>query len=368
MDYSFETALSVGRIDKDAGVIHGVSVINLGEARGHGLHVDRTCMGQLLEIGNNSSRVPMRISHGSGPTETAGYITNFKIANDQLRGDLHLLKTHPQRAQILELAESIPGGVGLSCAFRGVPEELGGKKYARVAKLNSIDLVSTPAVTDGLFEEGSLDNDVQCMDNPTTDQPANEIEDLRAEFGEKLADLENFQRELVTGFSEVLEADEQDAQEEVDELTDSEIEAVIDELIEEDGSEFDEGSSEFEELQLIVETLLAEREAEMAHEEHFEFEDSMQILGAKLTALEELVDTLAAENEALKYSNLSGGAKPSTPTFLNAKNSEFKTQFEAAVNDVMLEEKKSYTEASEKIVIEQPALYQDYLTNLGAIS
>lgn len=151
------------RVDREAKIIRGVSVITGDiKAEGHDLWTDDTTLLQMKQRGEARKKVPVKENHRKGEDPTGveaycGYLTNFSIDGKQTRADLHLLKSHPRCDLYLDIAETAPETLGLSAAFEP-PEKkvvLQGKPRARVEKLLSVDLVSTPAANPtGLFEAG----------------------------------------------------------------------------------------------------------------------------------------------------------------------------------------------------------------------
>jgi cell pole-organizing protein PopZ len=97
--------------------------------------------------------VPVKWNHRSGADAVAGYLDNFRIDGEKLLGDWHLLKSHSQYAQAMEMAERMPKNVGLSAAFMGDDEKRDdGKMAARCKELISVDVVANPAANPtGLF-------------------------------------------------------------------------------------------------------------------------------------------------------------------------------------------------------------------------
>ncbi len=63
-----------------------------------------------------------------------------------------MLKSEPNSAKLLEMAETIPDTFGLSVAFSGPDEVIGGKTYNRCTELYNAALVDVPAANPtGLF-------------------------------------------------------------------------------------------------------------------------------------------------------------------------------------------------------------------------
>jgi hypothetical protein len=178
MDTKFFEQL-VGKVDPIGGVIHGVSIITGGvTARGHDLEVDQKTLLQLHECASKMGKVPVKWNHRSGADAVAGYLENFRIQGQKLLGDWHLLKSHPQYEQALELASVMPECIGLSAAFMGEDEKrTDGKTAARCHELISVDVVANPAANPNGFFEANLamsvdtnNNKQTLMDNPNTQQ------------------------------------------------------------------------------------------------------------------------------------------------------------------------------------------------------
>jgi hypothetical protein len=143
----------VGIVDRQNGVIHGVSTIT-GDcvAEGHDLAVDAETLKQLHSLARSRPQIPCNIDHSTGVENTCGWLQDFRLDGNKIRADLHLLDSHPRREQILDLAEKMSSCLGLSCAFKGQGvTQKNGKKAARAEKLLSVDLVTRPATGDGLF-------------------------------------------------------------------------------------------------------------------------------------------------------------------------------------------------------------------------
>ena len=152
--FTFDSSLSGGAVDREGGVIRGVSLITGGvTARGHDLTVDDTTIAQLFQSATSKGTIPVKLDHKSGIENVCGYVTAFRVEGNKLLGDWHLLKTHPHFATTMEKAERMPSCFGLSAAFVGKEEAREGKKFARCAELLSVDCVTQPAANpDGLFE------------------------------------------------------------------------------------------------------------------------------------------------------------------------------------------------------------------------
>jgi hypothetical protein len=178
MKTEFFQAIS-GKVDRDAGLIRGVSVITEGEALGHPFKVDRTTLEQVKQCADtHAGGVRVKVDHGTGFDAIVGNLRNFFIDGNQLRADLHMVKSHESYPVIMELAETQPETFGLSISFTGKHEVIDGVKFARCTELYSVDLVDMPAANpSGLFS--------------AVDSPAKVMIDFKSFFSE----LRSFNRE-----------------------------------------------------------------------------------------------------------------------------------------------------------------------------
>lgn len=134
----------------------GISVATVGPALGHEMMVDDVTLLQAEQAGVAGSPVKVFVDHDESIDSLIGFLTNFRIAEDQLRADLELLGSHPQASFYSEILTKAPQRVGFSMTFSGTPDEQDGKRFARVSELVSVDLVSRPAANpDGVFRAGS---------------------------------------------------------------------------------------------------------------------------------------------------------------------------------------------------------------------
>lgn len=237
---SFHTDLNAGSVDTINAVIRGVSVITSGLiARGHDLEVDATTLDQMKTCAEKKGQVPVKIDHKSGAAAVCGYLTNFHIDGEKLKADWHLLKTHPQKETILEVAERMPRGVGLSASF--LPPEktektASGKKAARCEELVSVDYVTLPAANPGgMFSTPAVDTPPNTTSTHMTPEDLqNALTAALAPITERLDNIEAQQQDLIdaqndTGEEPSLEDLAQMSDEELAELgtTREEVDAAL---------------------------------------------------------------------------------------------------------------------------------------------
>ena len=132
----------------------GVSILEVGEAKGHDLFVDKTSLETAFKLMSNAKNgIKVKINHGSGLESVVAFARNPRIEGDKLVADLRLLRNSPHYGLIKEMASEAPDQFGVSLAFVNESETINGKDYIRPQSIASADLVSSPAATNGLFEE-----------------------------------------------------------------------------------------------------------------------------------------------------------------------------------------------------------------------
>ena len=132
----------------------GVSILEVGEAKGHDLFVDKVSLQTALNLMRGAKNgIKVKINHGSGLESVVAFARNPRIEGDKLVADLRLLRNSPHYGLIKEMASEAPDQFGVSLAFVNESETINGKDYIRPQSIASADLVSSPAATNGLFEE-----------------------------------------------------------------------------------------------------------------------------------------------------------------------------------------------------------------------
>ena len=150
----------------DALKFEGISVATVGPALGHAMLVDDVTLLQAEAAGQNGSPVKVFVDHDESIDSLIGFLSNFRIEEDQLRADLELLGSQAQASFYSEILRKAPQRVGFSMTFSGTPDEAAdGTRLARVSELVSVDLVSRPAANpDGVFRAGSEPEAVPAVD------------------------------------------------------------------------------------------------------------------------------------------------------------------------------------------------------------
>ena len=217
-----ETGIRLGEVDKENEVLHGVQITLEGEARGHGVYLDREFCEAVAAAGNATGDVGLKVRYGHPAmcsdalgTEL-GRAKNFEVRDIErvtdsgervtvagVFADVEILKSAHSAPQgdiakhVLEMAAEDPGQFGQSIVFtyadwvvkdadgnrhsynaevadpedkkQALSEEqwfaqsADGKVYAVLGKLHGTDFTDTPAATDGVFSTGTLAEEAEQM-------------------------------------------------------------------------------------------------------------------------------------------------------------------------------------------------------------
>jgi hypothetical protein len=279
-------------------IIEGVSVISVGEAKGHGLFVDAQTLREVKACAESyAGGVKVNLDHGAGIKDIVGFCDNFRIIGDKLVADLNLLQNAERRDYVLEIAEKLPDTFGISIAFSGPVREIDGKRFASCAELYSADLVQTPAANPtGLFsfEAKPVDKISTAMETePNKPEMENgEQEDPIKEVMSRLSALESFvadyKKKMEEGEKEeeMMEDDKKDEESEMSKLS-----AKLDTIISNFGAAPMKGSAAVEEKPEQKLNLKALIEAKTSE------------LGSKTAAIKFAMTAHPAEYIALRDSN-----------------------------------------------------------------
>lgn len=175
-------------------IIEGVSIISVGEAKGHGLFVDDITLQEVKACAESyAGGVKVNLDHGAGIKDIVGFCDNFRIIGEKLVADLNLLETAEKRAYVMEIASRMPDTFGISIAFSGPVRERDGRSFASCTELYSADLVQMPAANPtGLFSftAKSVDTSAQQMDEDKNKMEDGEDKVSIADIIDRLSALE----------------------------------------------------------------------------------------------------------------------------------------------------------------------------------
>ena len=367
-----------GRIDEGAGVVRGVSLITMGDARGHGLVVDSKTLDQLKDSLEKTPApgIKAKLNHRSGVEAVFGYINNFQVKGNKLTGDLNMLQHHKDYNQTMEQIATMPGQIGLSVAFQGDKEPgKDGKVYARCKRIVSVDLVADPAANpDGMFET-KVDKELHYMNEPEEANEQASVEELLESINDRLAGVEGFQGDLQEAIAEQFSNDD---------VEDGDYEDY-DDYDDDDGDyeeEYDDGyaDADYEEAEALepveyssiddaLTYLEAKAEGALQAEQDFQDESVVADLEMKFEELKDANEELQFQNEnLLEALEASGGVDPlpsSAIEHLFGTPSDENT-FEFNVQ-AFSTETENPQEAIRNAVHNNPAAHRDYLVRQGIL-
>lgn len=133
----------------------GVSILTIGEAKGHNEFIDETTLKTALEAFNKvPGVVKVKLNHSTDISSIIGYMTNAYIDNGKLRANLHIFRASQQFAWLDTTITRLSHTFGTSMHFTpSEPEIKEGRCYIRVCELHSIDIVDRAAANESLYSE-----------------------------------------------------------------------------------------------------------------------------------------------------------------------------------------------------------------------
>jgi len=159
-----ESVATGSKVDRENKVINGAAVIRIGKVKdSRGWKITDVTLDQVVKYGNaNTSGVKARVDHPSRGKSSMGTFLgvwkNFRKDGDTVRADLHLSPTAfntPGAGDIatyvMDMAEHEPNHFGASISA-DFTKDFDGIELT-IASLDAIDIVDSPAGTDGMFSK-----------------------------------------------------------------------------------------------------------------------------------------------------------------------------------------------------------------------
>jgi hypothetical protein len=180
------------RVDRAAGVIHGVKILGLASKNGRVYR--REALERAIPL-YEAARVNVNHPKGApgaprGYEERIGTVRNILCRDEGLFGDFHFNPKHRLAEQLLWDAQHMPENVGFSHNVLARTSKQDGQTVVEeIASVQSVDLVADPATTRGLFEHA----DPQDVE-PRVAALADENRMLREELASLRADVATFQQ------------------------------------------------------------------------------------------------------------------------------------------------------------------------------
>jgi len=202
------TQLETTKVDPFSGTIKSASLITIGDARGHfdakgrQIKVDEVTLEQIFKLCNKMGTVKVKADHGTGVMEIVGWADNFALTADKVLADVHIYESEPQRARLLEIAETNPHHMGISMEFRGDDKPRGTVTLARCNEIFAAALVDFAAANTSLFSAQTpeepepetettttttMEDDTKQPDQPNAEDRLAKLETMFADFTAKFA-------------------------------------------------------------------------------------------------------------------------------------------------------------------------------------
>ena len=164
--------IPLSRIDREKGILYGVTISQLGPAKSHGGNIDRIFLAQIVEqAAKRPQGLKARFGHPNMCSTALGtYLGRFKnytLHDDNVKADLYLDVTSKSTPggnlfdYVLDMAEKNPDMLGASIVFEAAEFETDplapeSPKLFRLKDLRATDIVDDPAATDSLFSADTL--------------------------------------------------------------------------------------------------------------------------------------------------------------------------------------------------------------------
>jgi len=405
------------RIDLEKGIIYGVSITTMGEAKGHNVNLDSEFVDETIKQGNALKQgLKIRFGHPNMSSTALGTFLgrakNFSRSGDIAKADIFLSNSAKEAPggdlynYVLNLAKDDPEAFGMSIVFeRGDLYQLNDKKekvyenldseeitFVELKKLIASDFVDSPAANPkGVFSD---------FNNMTMAAQVTEFLDTHPEVLEHIANNPDIIEKFTQRYNEYLKLkqgvvmkeeitnnEELEIEESADALDNNpaveeamEEEAIVEtletqekleeeleeaaEIVEELEEELEEAAEEeFFEIAEIIEKTGTEKFIEFAELEGYEFakehygKSAAEILAIKHEALLLSNAKLKEENEALKKAISDADAVTFTE---ETPELGFKAILESHKASGL-----STSRAYSKAIKENPELYNNYM-NKGA--
>jgi len=324
------------KVDRESGIMEGVSLISKGPALGHGLFVDQKSI-ETIDDQLDDTKLPAYITHRGALfedrlTREIGMFTNFRVDGERLLGDFEAFESfreddNKKFNRLFEMAEKMPERFGLSIVFsatsawatpegdvplgrssnndsdrpydeKNPPEDaLFEFPSIRVEEVTSADFVDSPAANQrGLFSK--IDN--KPIYKMTKAELITKNEELEAEMAELAECVEQFAEDAKS-------SEEEEAATSIDEEN-AKLKSTIEELKE----KLQEEEEKMAELQSELDD---QKEKEMKKDE--EMTEASSQLSAKNNEISEKeqkiieLQAIVKGSEAVKFSKQEDDYSPS---------------------------------------------------------
>jgi hypothetical protein len=154
--FTERATVPIGRVDREAGVIHDVRIIGSRSLNNRTYTHDalRGAVGKYENVHVNVNHPKSsEMAEDRRFDDWAGVLRNVSYRDGALYGDLHLRRESKWFAQVIEAATEFPKSFGLSHVADGDSRYDGGREIVEaIDRVDSVDIVLKPATNAGLFE------------------------------------------------------------------------------------------------------------------------------------------------------------------------------------------------------------------------
>jgi DNA-binding transcriptional MerR regulator len=237
LQFEIPADFAEGKIDKEKGIIYGVSVISTPEAKGHGIKIDRATI-ESFAAAVEGKTVKAYYTHDDDneALDTIGIWKNFQIVEAgefvKLTADFEALESwrehhSSQFDALFEMAEKAPEAFGVSAEFtarqvfyeEGEEKEYSGQEevdevFARAVEVQAFSIVAQPAANPtGLFSVDAKVVDADEIDQEeflefNLKEATQSLAELREDLGQANAANKVFEEKLAEQESELVELKE----------------------------------------------------------------------------------------------------------------------------------------------------------------
>ena len=154
----FEDTLVEATIDEENNIIKGVAIMSTNISKNERKYSD-AAMESITKLSEGCKCFldhpsPQSIKSGQVRSirDFCGMFSNPKLKNGQIKADLKLLESHfPLFKDLAQMGA--PVGMSINARVKLAKDEKGFEQVIDAERLHSIDAVSSPALTTGLFEQ-----------------------------------------------------------------------------------------------------------------------------------------------------------------------------------------------------------------------
>ena len=291
-------------VDPARGVMSDVSIIQAGEAKGHGILVTQKSLRGAVNL-LQGTRLPAYVTHtnamGDRLTEEIGFFEGFYLDGDRIRArEFHALETFKkykpeQFDKLFEMAQKLPENFGISLVFEarlfwelpdGEEEDFQGMSArpedalhdipsVEMVSIQSADFVDNPAANSSLFSTATKNKPMKT-----------ELTTAASDAFEKAQEAERLNEEA----SKPVEVAEEEApkrkarKKKLEEVAEVETSVELDEEISQRDEQIESLVSEVQELKSEIETLRGLMQGAEEVEEDFSEETQPERTNAELKA------------------------------------------------------------------------------------